>query len=70
MKAAKLLKLYEAGRRDFSGENLRGQTFKGKVLSGDVRDAWIKSTAVALAAMVALAFGGNADRCGFLSGSA
>ena len=58
MKAAKLLKLYEAGRRDFRGENLRVQTFKGKVLSGDVRDAWIKSTAVALAAMGGTSFRG------------
>jgi len=34
MKAHEVLKRYEAGRRDFSGENLRGQSFKGKDLSG------------------------------------
>ena len=33
MKAHEVLKRYEAGRRDFSGENLRGQSFKGKNLS-------------------------------------
>ncbi len=34
MRATEVLKRYEAGRRDFSGENLRGQSFKGKDLSG------------------------------------
>ncbi|MGK7900392.1 MAG: pentapeptide repeat-containing protein [Hormoscilla sp.] len=34
MKAKKLLQLYAEGRRDFRGENLRGQSFKGKNLSG------------------------------------
>jgi hypothetical protein len=34
MKATEVLKQYAAGRRDFSGENLRGQSFKGKDLSG------------------------------------
>ena len=34
MKAHEVLKRYQAGRRDFSGENLRGQSFKGKDLSG------------------------------------
>ena len=34
MKAAKLLRLYDAGQRDFRGENLRGQNFNGKNLSG------------------------------------
>jgi len=34
MKAHELLKRYADGRRDFSGENLRGQSFKGKDLSG------------------------------------
>src|SRR5918998_549944 len=34
MKAHEVLKQYTAGRRDFSGENLRGQSFKGKDLSG------------------------------------
>jgi uncharacterized protein YjbI with pentapeptide repeats len=33
MRATEVLKRYEAGRRDFSGENLRGQSFKGKNLS-------------------------------------
>ena len=34
MKAKELLRFYEAGRRDFSGENLRGQNFKEQNLSG------------------------------------
>ncbi|MGF1536208.1 MAG: pentapeptide repeat-containing protein [Elainellaceae cyanobacterium] len=34
MKAAEVLRLYEAGRRDFRGEDLRGQRFHGKDLSG------------------------------------
>lgn len=34
MKAHEALKRYADGRRDFSGENLRGQSFKGKNLSG------------------------------------
>ncbi|MEL6385183.1 MAG: pentapeptide repeat-containing protein, partial [Cyanobacteria bacterium J06626_18] len=45
MKAAELLRLYEAGRRDFSGESLRGQTFQGKDLSGvNFSGADIRST--------------------------
>ena len=45
MKAAELLRLYEAGRRDFSGENLRSQNFKGQNLSGaDFSRADIRST--------------------------
>jgi len=43
--ADELLRLYEAGRRDFRGENLRGQCFKGKDLSGaDFSGADIRST--------------------------
>ena len=34
MRAIEVLKRYADGRRDFSGENLRGQSFKGKNLSG------------------------------------
>ncbi len=34
MKANELINLYNAGRRDFSGECLRGQKFVGKDLSG------------------------------------
>ncbi|WP_054467109.1 pentapeptide repeat-containing protein [Planktothricoides sp. SR001] len=34
MKAKELLRRYADGRRDFRGENLRGQSFKGKDLSG------------------------------------
>lgn len=34
MKAHEVLKRYTDGRRDFSGENLKGQSFKGKDLSG------------------------------------
>jgi uncharacterized protein YjbI with pentapeptide repeats len=34
MKAHEVLKRYADGRRDFSGENLTGQSFKGKDLSG------------------------------------
>jgi len=34
MKAHEVLKRYADGRRDFRGENLRGQSFKGKDLSG------------------------------------
>jgi len=50
MKAHEVLKRYEAGRRDFSGENLRGQSFKGKDLSGanfseaDIRGANFTNT--------------------------
>src|SRR4028118_543754 len=33
MKAHEVLRLYEGGRRDFSGENLRGQSFQGEDLS-------------------------------------
>ncbi|MEM9215266.1 MAG: pentapeptide repeat-containing protein [Cyanobacteria bacterium P01_F01_bin.150] len=34
MQAVELLRLYEAGRRNFRGENLRGQNFNEKDLSG------------------------------------
>ncbi|HEY9612483.1 pentapeptide repeat-containing protein [Allocoleopsis sp.] len=34
MRATEVLKQYADGRRDFSGENLKGQSFKGKDLSG------------------------------------
>lgn len=45
MKAKKLLQLYAQGKRDFQGENLRGQSFRGKNLSdanfsgADIRSA-------------------------------
>ena len=45
MNAAEVLRLYEAGRRDFKGVSLRGQNFKGKDLSGaDFSGADIRST--------------------------
>lgn len=34
MKSAQVLQLYAKGRRDFRGQNLRGQSFKGQNLSG------------------------------------
>lgn len=36
MKAAELLERYQAGQRDFSGKNLRGQNFQGQELSGAI----------------------------------
>ncbi|EAZ91165.1 pentapeptide repeat-containing protein [Crocosphaera chwakensis] len=45
MKASQLLKSYEQGRRDFRGENLRGQSFKAKYLVNiDLREADIRGT--------------------------
>jgi len=45
MKAHEVLKRYADGRRDFRGENLRGQSFKGKDLSGaDFSEAKIQGT--------------------------
>ena len=45
MKAAEVMRLYEAGQRDFSGESLRGENFKGKDLAGaDFSGADIRST--------------------------
>ena len=44
MKAAEVLRLYEAGERDFKGVSLRGQKFNGKDLSGsDFSGADIRS---------------------------
>jgi len=34
MKAQEVLKQYQEGRQDFSGENLQGQSFKGQNLAG------------------------------------
>lgn len=43
MQATEILRLYDSGRRDFGGENLRGQDFKGRHLSGaDFSDADIR----------------------------
>ncbi|MEM1254247.1 MAG: pentapeptide repeat-containing protein [Cyanobacteria bacterium P01_H01_bin.21] len=36
MKATELLERYQAGQRDFSGKNLRGQNFRGQTLSGAI----------------------------------
>ncbi|MEQ8963897.1 MAG: pentapeptide repeat-containing protein [Coleofasciculus sp. C2-GNP5-27] len=45
MRASEVLKRYAAGRRDFRGENLRGQSFKRKDLSGaDFSGADIRGT--------------------------
>ncbi|MGF1492142.1 MAG: pentapeptide repeat-containing protein [Microcoleaceae cyanobacterium] len=45
MQASEVLKRYAEGRRDFRGENLRGQSFKGKDLSGaDFSEADIRGT--------------------------
>ena len=43
MKAKELLRLYQAGERNFCGENLRGQSFQGQDLSGaDFREVDIR----------------------------
>lgn len=45
MKAAELLELYKTGKRDFRGENLRGENFQGKNLfDTDFSGADIRST--------------------------
>ena len=58
MKASRLLQLYQEGRRDFRGENLGGQNFKGadlsvfwgvyigwRELNGNDRNVWVRSVA-------------------------
>lgn len=45
LEAKLLLRLYKAGKKDFSGENLRGLSFKGQDLSGaDFKHADIRGT--------------------------
>ena len=57
LKAKEVLRLYEAGERNFQGVILRNQSFKGKHLSGaDFSGAYIRSTDFTNATLVGVNF--------------